>query len=173
MPAPDSLENTTEEQRLSLARAMQTLLNNPEVSRDTKRLLKKVDPKLQFPDLEVDERIAKFEETQREREKEREEAERVRRANESYEQIRGKVTARGFKVEDVETVMKDKGIANYDTAMDFIEAQHRLAPPTPDSVMTMEMPANMQEMNNMGLKKFRLNEGFKAVSDIIRNRKSA
>lgn len=172
MPA-DSLENYSEEQRASMARAMHTLLNNSEVSRDTKRLLKKVDPKLQFADLDVDDRIEQFKTEQAEKDRARDEADRVRRANESYEQIRGKVTARGFAVEEVEKVMKDKGIANYDTAMEYIDAQRQLAPSTPDSLMTMDMPSNMNDMNKMGLKKFRLNEGAKALSEVIQGRKRA
>lgn len=172
--ANDSLENIDEQGRLSLARAMKTLLDNPDVSRDAKRLLKKVDPKLQFPDLEVDDQLAKFREEQAEKDRKREEAERVQRANDNYEKLRGKVLERGFKVEEVETVMKEKGIANYDTAMDFIDAQRQLAPATPDSLgMTMDMPSNMGEMNKVGLKKFRLNEASKVMSEIIQNRKRA
>lgn len=173
MSQSDSLENVSEDQRLALARAMNTLLNNPEVARDTKRLLKKIDPKLQFPDLEVEDTVQKFREEQAEKDKVRDEADRVRRANESYEQIRGKVTARGFAVDEVEKMMKEKGIANYDTAMEYIDAQRQLAPPTPDSLMTMEMPSNMNDMNKMGLKKFRLNEGAKALSDVMNQRKRA
>lgn len=166
MPQADSLENVTEEQRLSLARAMQTLLNNPELARDTKKLLKKANPSLQFPDIDVEDKFEKFREEQGERDKKREEDDRVRRANENYEKLRGKVLEKGFTVEEVEKVMKDKGIANYDTAMEYIEAQRQLAPPTPDSIMTMEMPANMNEMNAMGLKKFRLNTMNTVLNEI-------
>lgn len=166
MPQADSLENVTEEQRLSLARAMQTLLNNPELARDTKKLLKKANPSLQFPDIDVEDKFEKFREEQGERDKKREEDDRVRRANENYEKLRGKVLEKGFTVEEVEKVMKDKGIANYDTAMEYIEAQRQLAPPTPDSIMTMEMPANMNDMNAMGLKKFRLNTMNTVLNEI-------
>lgn len=41
------------------------------------------------------------------------------------------VEDRGFKLEDVETVMKDKRIGSYETAMDFLDQQNRLAPATP------------------------------------------
>lgn len=173
MPQSDSLENVPEDQRTSLARAMHTLLNNPEVARDTKRLLKKVDPNLQFPDLEVGDEIARFREEQADKDRKRDEADRVARANDNYEKLRGKVLERGFNVEEVEKVMKEKGIANYDTAMEYIDAQRQLAPPTPDSLVTMEMPSNMAEMNKQGLKKFRLTEASKAMSEVMQARKRA
>lgn len=171
--ASDSLENYSEEQRASLARTALALLNHPDVSKDAKRLIKKIDPKVSFPDVDVEDRFEALREETREEAKKREEAERVRRANEAYEATKQRIADRGFKVEDVEKVMKDKGIANYDTAMEFLENQAQLAPATADSLSHgMEMPSEAQDiMKNP--KKWAQNMAHTAVNDLIRARKRA
>lgn len=146
MPEPVSLENYTPEQRDNLARLAVTLSQTPEVSRDFKKLVKKVNPAAQFPDIEVDERFEALKKEQDEREAKRADEERVRRSNDAYEQTRGRVTSKGHKIEDVEKVMKEKGIANYDTAMEYMENAARLAAPTPESLGRMEMPAETNEI---------------------------
>src|SRR5262249_14513670 len=110
---------------------------------------------------------------QDEREKKREEQERVQRANKSYEENCARVKARGFKVEDVEKIMKDKGIGNYDTAMEFLENQARLAPPTPDSLgHTMSMPTEQKDIEK-NQKKWSLNAMHAAVDELQRMRPRA
>lgn len=146
MPEPVSLENYTEEQRANLARLGHTLLTNPEVAAQTKRLIKKVNPQAQFPDIDIEDRFETLKQEQQAQRDKDHEAERVRRSNEAYERTRGAVVARGHKIEDVEKVMKDKGIANYDTAMELMEAQQQLAAPTAESLTSMQMPSETKEI---------------------------
>lgn len=170
--ANDSLENYTEAQREQLARTALSLLNHPDVSKDAKRLIKKIDPKVNFPDVEVEDRFETFRTEQAEREKKRDEEERVRRANEQYQETCAKIAARGFKVEDVEKLMKEKGIANYETAMDFIDQERRLAPATPDSLYTMKMPDTMSTIMKEG-KNFARNRAHAAIDELGRMRRQA
>lgn len=170
---PESLENYSEEQRASLARSMATLLKHPDVSKDVKRLIRKVDPTVSFPDIEVEEKFEQFTTKHREDQRERDEADRVRRSNEQYQATCAKIVERGFKVEDVEKVMKDKGIANYDTAVEFLENQKMLAPATADSLgFSMEMPSEMKDIQK-NPNKWAKNMAHAAVDELIRQRKRA
>lgn len=170
---PDSLENYSEAQKESLARTALALLNHPDVSKDAKRLIKKIDPKVSFPDVDVEDRFETLRAEQREETKQRDEADRVRRANEAYQATCAKITQRGFKVEDVEKIMKDKGIANYDTAIEFLENQAQLAPATVDALAhSMEMPSEMADIAK-NPRKWAQNMAHNAVNDLIRQRKRA
>lgn len=151
---------------------MMALLKNPEVANDTKRLLKKIDPKLNFPELVVADELDKFRKEQAEKDAAREETERVKQSNASYESTRGRLLAKGFDIKEVEKVMQDRGIANYDTAAEFMENSRKLAAPTPESLTTMEMPANTDAIQKMGIKKWRTNEASTAVSELIRARRA-
>ena len=95
MPANPSLEGYTEAQREQLARTAHQLLSSPEVSRETKRLLKKIDPNLQFPDVDMDERFEAFKQEQANKEREREERERVSRSNAEWESACKRMESRG------------------------------------------------------------------------------
>jgi hypothetical protein len=119
-----------------LASGMHALLqsNEPEVRRGAQRLLKKVDPKLSFAEIEMEEVVTaaikplkEENETLRNQISEKEFAATVRAEH-------AKITSRGFKVDDVQKFMKDRGIVNYDTAMNVLDMEQRLAAPTPDSV---------------------------------------
>jgi len=170
MPANPSLEGYTEAQREQLARTAHQLLSSPEVSRETKRLLKKIDPNLQFPDVDMDERFEAFKQEQANKEREREERERVSRSNAEWESACKRMESRGFKVDDVKKVMTDRGILNPDTAMDFMANEAKLAEPTPDSLSyTLELPEHAKEIakdpNNWAKR-----EAHKVVSEIMRSR---
>lgn len=170
--ADASLEGYTPEQQAQLARTMAALLNNPDVARDTKRLIKKVDSSVSFADIELQDQFEKLRAEQLEKDKEREEQDRIRRANAEYEKTKERVTSRGFKVEDVEKLMKEKGIASYDTAMEFLDNQSKLAPPTPDSLgRSMELPANAKDINR-DPKNWARNEAHAAI-DQLRMRRSS
>ncbi len=127
-----SLEGLNEAQRDQLARGMQALLNgDSDTSRNTKRMLKKIDPKLNFPELDLEDQLESrvkplVEDNQKLRDELKEKEFRQRTEND-HQRIR----QRGFKVEDVQKLMQERGIVNFDTAMDLLDMEQRLATPTP------------------------------------------
>jgi hypothetical protein len=131
-----SLEGLPATQVQQLASGMQALLSCPdaEVRKGAQRLLKKVDPKLNFPELEAEDQIAtqlaairKENEDLRNNLKERDFTADVREQHK-------RVVSRGFKVEDVQKFMTERGIVNFDTAMNVLDMEQRLAAPTPEAM---------------------------------------
>jgi len=144
-----SLEGLTESQIKQLAAGMQQLLQSPdaETRRGAQRLLKKVDPKLTFPEIEQEEALQSalkpvIEDTQKLRTELQEKEFKQRVAAEH-----ARVQARGFKVEDVQKFMTDRGIVNFDTAMNVMDMEQRLAAPTPESIAgNYDMPTDQKDI---------------------------
>jgi hypothetical protein len=144
-----SLEGLNEAQVKQLASGMDALLNSTdaEVRKGAQRLLKKVDPKLNFPEIEMEHAITqavdplrKENETLRNELKEKEFTQTIQKEHE-------RIVQRGYKVEDVQKFMKDRGIVNYDTAMSVMDMEQRLAAPTPDAVSGVyDMPESQKEI---------------------------
>lgn len=136
-----SLEGLTQAQKDALAQGMQALLNgDAETAKATKRALKKIDPKLNFPELDQEDHFAaqvdavrKENETLRNELKEKE----FKTATEAEH---ARIRNRGYKVEDVQKLMTERGIVKFDTAMDVLDMEGRLATPTPDSATMYDMP---------------------------------
>jgi hypothetical protein len=144
-----SLEGLPAAQVQQLATGMQALLSSsdPEVRKGAQRLLKKVDPKLQFPELEQETlldtalaAIRKENEDLRNSLKERDFTTEVKEQHK-------RVVARGFKVEDVQKFMTDRGIVSFDTAMNVLDMEQRLAAPTPEAMAgTYDLPEESKDI---------------------------
>jgi len=139
-----SLEDMTEAERNS--EVLKRMMNHPELGLEAKRLWKKIEPKARFPDLELSDQVsaatkeleAKLEKLENERLEERVRANR----DANHKMIR----EAGLDVEQVEKVMTDEKIANYGTAIKYLQGQHALAPPTPDSVTPIRMPDELKDI---------------------------
>jgi hypothetical protein len=142
-----SLEGLTPAQKEALALGMQALLNgDPQTATFTKKALMKIDPKLKFPELEIDERTqAGLEEIRKENQKLRDEL-KEKEFKGTIEAEHERVRARGYKVEEVQKLMTDRGIVKFDTAMDVLDMEGRLATPTPDSMTSYDMPAEQKDI---------------------------
>lgn len=134
-----SLEDLTPEQRAQLNLA-QLLLSDPDTSKQARRLAKKLKPELQFSDLDLEDRIVKERETSAEQLK----AIRADIAKDKFERDRAAAHARlrdrNLDPAAVEKVMTENGIANYDLAVEILEARAEAAAPTPDDLSPMTMP---------------------------------
>lgn len=144
-----SLENLSEAQVRQLASGMDALLNSPDagVRRGAQRLLKQVDPKLNFPELELETAIeSAVKPLKEDNDKLRNEL-RERDINGGIREQHKAVVARGFKVDDVQKFMTERGIVNFDTAMAVMDMEQRLAAPTPEAVSGVyELPDQQKEI---------------------------
>jgi hypothetical protein len=158
-----SLEDMTADERNS--KILQRLMNHPEVGREAKRLWKKVEPAANFPDLDLEDQVTKA--TQELNDKV---------AKLEQEQLEGRVLANraanhklvrdaGFDVEQVEKVMTDEKIANYETAIKYLRGQSALAPPTPEAVTPIRMPDNLKDIQKNPTQWAR-GEAFKAINEL-------
>jgi hypothetical protein len=164
-------EQLSDAQRLALGRAAHKLFQNPEVSREAKKLLMKADPTVKFPEIETDDRIDKELKTRDEKIAEltnrQIEAEASARRRALHDQAR----AKGLKPEDVEDAIVKKGIANWDTAMEYVELSQQAAPATPASYdSTMKMPDTKELWKDPA--KWAREQTHAAIDEIQKRRKT-
>ena len=134
--ADASLEGLSPVQVQQLAKGMSALLNHkdPEIRRGVQRSLKSVDPNLNFPELEqADAIISAVKEVQKTAEELRQE-QRERDFRAETERQHAAIRARGYKVEDVQKFMTERGIVKFDTALEVMDMRNSLAAPTPEAL---------------------------------------
>jgi len=121
-------EDLDEKQRENLAKAMNSLLSNPEVSTDVKRLLMKADPKMKFADVAQADALDKARKETTDKISELEaklmEEQAIRVREERHRQAREK----GISPEDVEKVVTDYKVMDWDKAMQIAERLREMAP---------------------------------------------
>ena len=111
---------------LNLSRAA---LGNQKTRLKTLRAIKEASPDTMLPEIESEDRIEAATSSLREENKKlREDLDK--RANEQLlKERRGIVKARGFDYLAVEKTMMEKGITSHESAMEFMEANSRVAAP--------------------------------------------
>lgn len=134
-----SLEDLTPAQRAHLALGA-SLMGNPETADDARRLLRKADPKFRAPDLEIQDRLDKEREERKAENKALEEKLDQDKRDRWYAEQQKKVAAAGLDMTALEKTMTERKIADYDTAIEFMQSKQSVAAPTFDSVAPMQMP---------------------------------
>lgn len=158
-----SLEEMTPEQRDALA--LRKLFNHPEVGKQAKRLYKKAVPDARFPDLEAEDAANERETKLQERMDKMEEADLARRVEQKRKENHEMVRAAGLDPADVEKVMTEEKILNYDTAVKYIKAQNANSAPSPGNMTPITMPDNAKEIGKNPAAWAR-NEAFAAINDL-------
>jgi hypothetical protein len=103
-------------------------------------------PKLQFPELQIEEQTAaQLEAIRKENETLRNEI-KEKEFKTATQAEHTRVVARGYKVDEVQKFMTERGIVKFDTAMDVLDMESRLAAPTPDSMSTYDMPTEQKDI---------------------------
>lgn len=142
--ADSSLENLTPDQRAKLSFA-DLLLKNPDVAMEAKRLAKKVNPELRFPDVEQQDAIAAATADLRKKQEEFE----VRLTREgierSQEAQRATLRQHGVDVPALEAFMKEHEIYSYEKAQKIFAQVNRVAPPTPSNLLQESQKADFKE----------------------------
>lgn len=167
--AGDSLEGDSAVQRESAA--LRKMMNHPDIAirMEAKRLWKKIEPTANFPDLDAHERDEQIRQKHAEdmaalRREMLERDVRAERAEKAQ-----KAAAAGLTLEQVERVMVDDKIADYDVAIKYIRGQSALAPPTPASVTPIRMPDNMKDIQKNPTQWAR-NAAHEAMNEILAKR---
>lgn len=142
-----SLENLSPQDR-ALYEAGRALFNHPELSKDAKRLLKKADPKVSFPELDLEDALAAEREARRADNEKRDNEQRERDIKHARERKHDDLKARGYDPIAVEKVMTDNKIMDYEAAVRFIDATTRMAAPTPASLTPSSLPDNKDLWKN-------------------------
>ncbi len=139
-----SLEEMTEAERNS--EILKRMMNHPEFGDEAKRIWKRIEPKARFPDIEVKDAVAKAT-TEMQEKIDKLEAERLEERVRSNREANHKmIRDAGLNVEQVEKVMTEEKIANYNTAIKYLQGQNALAPPTPEAITPIRMPDELKDI---------------------------
>jgi hypothetical protein len=162
-----SLENLTDDQRNSLA--LKRLFGHPEFGREAKKLWKKIEPNAKFPELDLEDQArAMNEATQKELQALQEKVQLQEIQGRRAEQ-HAKIRQAGLEPDEVEKVMTEEKIASYDTAIKYVTAQRKLAPPTPANITPIMLPDDLKEIQK-NPNAYARKAAFEAVNEIIANR---
>ena len=115
----------------------QEILANPEAAMEYKRLLKKVNPKYDFPEVDIEEKLSKstkeMEEKMQAELAKRDEAETNRQISERRKETLNKIKSKGFNDEEtakIEAIMAENGIVNPDIAISYYREANKPVKPT-------------------------------------------
>jgi hypothetical protein len=110
--------------RHQIASFVESIYNDPKLSKEAKRLIKKKYPAMQIPDLDIEDRIdARLDEERKQRE-ERESTERQEADQRSWKEQRASTQKKyGLTDEamtDLEKMMVEKNVGDYDIAASYV-----------------------------------------------------
>lgn len=132
-----SLEGLSPEAIANLAGLANTLASNPETRAGFLGLVKKADPSVSIPEVDMPLRIDAAMREANEKVEKLERALQERDARDNVMQIRNSLVTKGLASEadipEVEKLMLEKGISSHETAAEFLQSQKRSAIPTPSS----------------------------------------
>ena len=162
-------EDLSDAQKLALAQAAHKLFQNPEVNKDAKRLLMKADPSVKFPEIETQDQFQSELTKRDDKIKELSDKQMEVAAQHRREAMHEQARERGLKPEDVEDAIVKKGIANWDTAMEYVELSQRAAPSTPASFESnLETPGAKEMWKDP--KKWAREQAHAAIDEISKRR---
>lgn len=113
--------------RRQVADFVESIYNDPALTKEAKQLIKKKYPNLQIPDLDIEARVEqRLEQDRRDRE-EREQAQVAERDERSFQEVRNKTQKQyGFTdkaMEDLEKLMVDRNVGDYDIAAQYMASK--------------------------------------------------
>lgn len=109
--------------RRIVADFVEPIYNDPNLSKEAKRLIKRKYPQLPIPDLDIEDRVQAQLDADRKQRKDAEEAAKRKKADEDWQAERKKVqTDYGYTddgMAELEGWMRDKGVGDYDVAASY------------------------------------------------------
>ena len=124
-------EDLSDEDRKSLGLGqLLRQAKDPAAQEEWKRLAKKINPNLQFPELELTDKFDKLEKRQSDWEEKQEQRRTEDRTAKRHEAEARAAEAAGFKVEDITKLATDMGIGTFEAALQFAQLQRDSAEPT-------------------------------------------
>ena len=168
-----SLENLGLAEVESLATLSKTLADNPATRKQFLQLIKTASPSTSIPEIDMEYRMS---ETTRplldkidslETQLKKNEFDKLR--EKSHERLEGMGISKN-EITDVEKLMLEKQIGNYDTAAEFYLNSKQSAMPTPNAFST---PMTVPTIKDMGgdINKWARNEASLSLQDIIKERR--
>jgi hypothetical protein len=133
---PVSLEDMTPDERaqFNLGKLVGTMLKDPKMSPQQKRLLKMANPALSFPELEVEDAVAAVKADTSKQIQDLQDQLNVGKARIALEAEDNKISEAGLDPKQVREFMEKNGIVNVDVVIELFESRRTLAEPSSDTI---------------------------------------
>lgn len=166
----NEFDNLSLEDQQALGQTMHRLLSNPELRKTTLGLLKKSDPSVSLPEIELEEKLNEVAERQQEKISALESKLAQKELMEKREKQFASLREKGFDPVEVEKTMVEKRIADYETAAKYLELERSSAPPTPASITPIQLPDDAKAIvkNPRG---WANHEAHLAINDLMQKRR--
>ena len=162
-------ENLSLEDQQALGQTMHRLLSNPDLRKTTLGLLKQADPSVSLPEVELDQRFDAFAAAQQKRIDELEAQAQQRQLADARQKQLDALRAQGLDPTEVEKVMVDRRIADYDTAANYLRMERQTAAPTPASITPIALPEDAKAIVK-NPRAWATNEAHKALNELMAKR---
>ncbi len=133
---PVSLEDLSADERatFNLGKLVHTMLQDKELASSTKRLLKKKNPALTFPELDTEDAVAAVREETSKQVKDLEDLLKKREAVDALKNEEARITEAGLDPKAVREFMDKKGITDVEVVIELFESRQALAEPTVNGI---------------------------------------
>jgi hypothetical protein len=164
-----SLEDLTPEQQEQAARLFSFVKSNPDIEKNIRREAKRKNPNMSAPDIELEDALAKQREEFEAKLKERDAQALTQLQQQRRAEAHARIRNSGLDPEEIEKLMVNESIGNYDTAINYARAQKQLAPSTAESITPMSLPNSKDLWANKN--KFARDSAFEAINELKAGRR--
>ena len=138
MPSLEDLPETEQVKALALYQFVQ---GNPDVAKKMRQIAREKNPNMPVPDTDVlEDKMQNELNALREELKKRDEQSVQQLQEQRRAEMHKRIQDNGLDPEEVEKIMIDEKIGNYDTAIKYVKQMRELAPSTPEQITPMSLP---------------------------------
>ena len=136
-----SLEELPESEQAKAMALYQFVQGNPDVAKEMRKLARQKNPNMPVPDSDVlEDKITSEVTALREELKKRDEQALQTMQEQRRAEMHNRIKDAGLEPDEVEKIMIDEKIGNYDTAIKYVKQMRELAPVTPEAITPMSLP---------------------------------
>ena len=136
-----SLEELPESEQAKAMALYQFVQGNPDVAKEMRKLARQKNPNMPVPDSDVlEDKITSEVTALRDELRKRDEQALQTMQEQRRAEMHNRIKDAGLEPEEVEKIMIDEKIGNYDTAIKYVKQMRELAPVTPEAITPMSLP---------------------------------
>ena len=160
-----SLEELPESEQAKAMALYQFVQGNPDVAKEMRKLARQKNPNMPVPDSDVLEEKLQSELTaMREELKKRDEQSLQTMQEQRRAEQHNRIRDAGLDPEEVEKIMIDEKIGNYDTAIKYVKQMRELAPVTPEQITPMSLPSGKDLWGDKN--RWAKSQAFEAINEL-------
>lgn len=160
-----SLEDLSEPEQARALALYQFVQNNPDVAKRVRKMAKEKNPNMPVPESDVlEDKVQTELESLREEFKKRDEQQLQALQEQRRAEMHNRIKENGLDPEEVEKIMIDEKIGNYDTAIKYVKQMRELAPSTPEQITPMSLPSGKDLWSDKN--RWAKNQAFEAMNEL-------